>query len=80
MRQRADLVLAMTHAMSSAVEAVELACSIAGTTAVRAGSPFERHLRDAQTLKHHAFAAESRYETVGKVYLGIPPDFAATAL
>jgi hypothetical protein len=31
-------------------------------------------------LKHHAFAAESRYETVGKVYLGIPPDFAATAL
>jgi alkylation response protein AidB-like acyl-CoA dehydrogenase len=80
MKQRADLVLAMTHAMSSAVEAVELACSIAGTTAIRAGSPFERHFRDAQTLKHHAFAAESRYETVGKVYLGIPHDFPAIAL
>jgi indole-3-acetate monooxygenase len=80
MKQRADLLLAMTHAMSSAVEAVQLACSIAGTTAFRASSPFERYFRDAQTLKHHAFAAESRYETVGKVYLGIPPDFPATAL
>jgi alkylation response protein AidB-like acyl-CoA dehydrogenase len=80
MKQRADLVLAMTHAMSSAVEAVELACSIAGTTAFRASSPFERYFRDAQTLKHHAFAAESRYETVGKVYLGMPPDFPGTAL
>jgi len=80
MKQRADLLLAMTHAMRSAVEAVELACSIAGTTAFRASSPFERYFRDTQTLKHHAFAAESRYETVGKVYLGIPPDFPATAL
>jgi alkylation response protein AidB-like acyl-CoA dehydrogenase len=80
MKQRADLLLAMTHAMSSAVEAVELACSIAGTTAFRASSPFERYFRDAQTLKHHALVAESRYETVGKVYLGIPPDFPATAL
>ena len=80
MKQRADLLLAMTHAMSSAVEAVDLACSIAGTTAFRASSPFERYFRDAQTLKYHAFAAESRYKTVGKVYLGIPPDFPATAL
>lgn len=79
MKQRADLLLAMTHALNSAVEAVELACSVAGTTAVRASNPFERYLRDAQTLRHHAFAAESRYETVGKVYLGIPPDFPATA-
>jgi alkylation response protein AidB-like acyl-CoA dehydrogenase len=80
MQQRADLLLAMTHAMSCAVEAVELACGIAGTTAFRASSPFERWFRDAQTLKHHAFAAEGRYETVGKVYFGLPPDFPATAL
>jgi alkylation response protein AidB-like acyl-CoA dehydrogenase len=79
-KQRADLLLAMTHAMSCAVEAVELACSIAGTTAFRASSPFERYFRDAQTLKHHAFAAEGRYETVGKVYFGLPPDFSATLL
>jgi alkylation response protein AidB-like acyl-CoA dehydrogenase len=80
MKQRADLLLAMTHAMRTAVDAVELACSVAGTTAFRASSPFERYFRDAQTLKHHAFASEGRYETVGKVFLGIPPDFPATAL
>jgi alkylation response protein AidB-like acyl-CoA dehydrogenase len=80
MKQRADLLLAMTHAMSCAVEAVELAYSIAGTTAFRASGPFERCFRDAQTLKHHAFAAEGRYETVGQVYFGLPPDFPATAL
>ena len=80
MKQRADLLLAATHAVSSAVKAVELACSIAGTTAFRASSPFERWFRDAQTLKHHAFAAEGRYETVGQVYFGLAPDFPATAL
>lgn len=78
--QRADLLLAMTHALSCAVEAVELACRIAGTSAIRASKPFERHFRDAQTLRQHAFASESRYETVGRVYLGIPPDFPATVL
>lgn len=79
MKQRADLLLAMTHAMSSAVKAVELACSIAGTSAFRATNPLERYFRDVQTLKHHTFAAEARYETVGQVYLGLPPDFSVIA-
>jgi alkylation response protein AidB-like acyl-CoA dehydrogenase len=79
MTQRADILLAMTHAMSSAVEAVELACSVAGTSAFRATSPLERYFRDVQTLRHHTFAAESRYETVGQVYLGLPPDFSVIA-
>jgi alkylation response protein AidB-like acyl-CoA dehydrogenase len=48
--QKADLLLAMAHAMSSAVQAVELACSIAGTTAFRASSPLERCFRDVQTM------------------------------
>ena len=39
LEQKADLLLAMAHAMSSAVQAVELACTIAGTTAFRATSP-----------------------------------------
>jgi indole-3-acetate monooxygenase len=38
LEQKADLLLAMAHAMSSAVQAVELACSIAGTTAFRASA------------------------------------------
>jgi Acyl-CoA dehydrogenase, C-terminal domain len=45
LEQKADLLLAMAHAMSSAVQAVELACSIAGTTAFRASSLLERGSR-----------------------------------
>lgn len=79
LKQRADLLLASSHAMSSAVRAVELCCSIAGTTAFRATSPLERCFRDVQTMRHHVFASEARYGTVGQVYLGVPPDFPVVA-
>jgi alkylation response protein AidB-like acyl-CoA dehydrogenase len=77
--QKAELLLAMAHAMSSAVQAVELACSIAGTTAFRATSPLERCFRDVQTMRHHVFASEQRYGTFGQVWLGVPPDFPVVA-
>jgi alkylation response protein AidB-like acyl-CoA dehydrogenase len=79
LEQRADLQLAMAHAMSSAVEAVEIACRIAGTTAFRATSPLERCFRDVQTMRHHVFASEARYGTFGQVCLGVPPDFPVVA-
>jgi alkylation response protein AidB-like acyl-CoA dehydrogenase len=79
LEQKANLLLAMAHAMSSAVRAVELACSIAGTTAFRASSPLERCFRDVQTMRHHVFASEQRYGTFGQVYLGVPPDFPVVA-
>jgi len=75
LKQKADLLLAMTHAVSSTVEAVELMYSVAGTTGIYMRSPLERYFRDVQVLRHHAFGAESRYETGGQVYLGLPPDF-----
>jgi alkylation response protein AidB-like acyl-CoA dehydrogenase len=79
LEQRAGLLLALAHAMSSAVEAVELACSIAGTTAFQATSPLERCFRDVQTMRHHVWASEQRYGTFGQVCLGIPPDFPVVA-
>ena len=79
LEQRADLLLAMTHAMSSAAQSVELACSIAGTTAFRATSPLERCFRDVQTMRHHVFASEARYGTFGQVRLGVEPDFPVIA-
>jgi alkylation response protein AidB-like acyl-CoA dehydrogenase len=79
LEQKADLLLAMAHAMSSAVQAVELACSIAGTTAFRATSPLERCFRDVETMRHHVFASEQRYGTFGQVYLGVAPDFPVVA-
>jgi alkylation response protein AidB-like acyl-CoA dehydrogenase len=79
LEQRAELLLALAHAMSSAVQAVELACSIAGTTAFRAGNPLERCFRDVQTMRHHVWASEQRYGTFGQVRLGISPDFPVVA-
>jgi indole-3-acetate monooxygenase len=79
LEQKADLLLAMAHAMSSAVQAVELACNIAGTTAFRATSPLERCFRDVETMRHHIFASEQRYETFGQVHFGVPPDFPVVA-
>jgi alkylation response protein AidB-like acyl-CoA dehydrogenase len=79
LEQKADLLLAMAHAMSSAVQAVELACSAAGTSAVRAASPLERCFRDVQTMRHHAFASEQRFGTFGQVHLGVSPDFPVVA-
>jgi indole-3-acetate monooxygenase len=79
LEQKTDLLLAMAHAMSSAVEAVDLACSIAGTTAFRATSPLERCFRDVQTMRHHVLASEQRYGTFGRVHLGVPPDLPEVA-
>jgi len=73
--QKADLLLGSTHAMASAVQSVDLACRIAGTTSVKTSSPLERCFRDIQTMRHHAFASEARYGTCGQVYLGVEPDF-----
>lgn len=75
LRHKADVLLAMTHAVQSAVQAIELMHRIAGTSGVYTRSPLERYFRDVQVLRHHAFGAETRYETVGQVYLGLPPDF-----
>ena len=79
LEQKADLLLAGAHAMKSAVRAVELMHRAAGTSGVYVTSRLERHFRDIQTIRHHAFAAESRLETVGQVYLGVPPEFGLVA-
>ena len=79
LQQRADILLAMAHAMSSAVEAVDIACEIAGTTAFRATSPLERCFRDVHTMRHHVFASEARYGTFGQVRLDVDVDFPIVA-
>jgi alkylation response protein AidB-like acyl-CoA dehydrogenase len=79
LKQKAGLSLAMTHAMRSAVQAVELACSVAGTTSIRVSNPLERCFRDVQTMKHHVFSSEARYGTFAQVVLGLQPDFPVVA-
>jgi len=76
---KAGLLLAGSHAVASAVEAVDLVWSVAGTTGIYTRSPLERHFRDIHTLQHHGFVAESRYETAGQVHLGVEPEFGLVA-
>jgi alkylation response protein AidB-like acyl-CoA dehydrogenase len=72
--ERTTLLMASVHAVNTAARVVELMYGAAGTSAIYTRSPLERHFRDAQVLKQHGFFSESRYETVGQVYLGLPPD------
>ena len=79
LEQKADLLLAATHATATAATVVDLMHRVAGTTGVYARSPLERHFRDVETLRHHGFLSENRYEAVGQVYCGVPPEFAMVA-
>jgi alkylation response protein AidB-like acyl-CoA dehydrogenase len=75
LEQRADLVLAGSHAASTAATVVGMMHQLAGTTGIYERSPLERHFRDANTLRQHGFMSENRFETVGQVYLGVTPEF-----
>jgi alkylation response protein AidB-like acyl-CoA dehydrogenase len=75
LEQRADLLLAAVHATTTAGSVADMMHRVAGTSGIYARSPLERHFRDAQTLRHHGFLSESRYEAVGQVYCGVPPEF-----
>lgn len=71
---RIDCLLAGTHAVVMAVEAVDLVHKVAGTTAIRNEAPFERYFRDVHTLSQHAFGSEVRMETAGQIMLGAKVD------
>jgi alkylation response protein AidB-like acyl-CoA dehydrogenase len=79
LEQKAELALAGAHAVRSAVEVVDLVYGLAGSTGIYTRSPLERHFRDVQTLRHHGFTSESRYQTYGQVALGVEPDFGLVA-
>jgi indole-3-acetate monooxygenase len=67
--------LAGAHAASTAATVVGMVHQLGGTTGIYERSPLERHFRDANTLRHHGFMSENRFEVVGQVYLGVPPEF-----
>lgn len=79
LEQKADLLLAGAHAASTSAKVTSMMQALAGTTAIYARNRLERHFRDAQTLRHHGFISESRFETVGQVYLGVAPEFRLVA-
>jgi len=63
LRHKADVLLAMTHAVRVAVAAVELIVRRGGHSGVYTRSRWNASFRDVQVCRHHAFGAETRYET-----------------
>lgn len=70
------LALAATSGLESAVKAVELVHSMAGTSAIREEQRFQQYFRDVHTASQHALTSSSRFESLGKLLLGRPTDFA----
>lgn len=79
LEHKADLLLGAAHAATTAAAVTDMMHRVAGTSGVYARSPLERHFRDAQTLRHHGFLSENRFEAVGQVYCGVTPEFAMVA-
>ena len=75
LEDKADLMIASTWAVRSAARATDLMHRMGGTSGIYTRNKLERHFRDAQTVRHHGFVSDSRLETVGQVYLGVPPEF-----
>jgi alkylation response protein AidB-like acyl-CoA dehydrogenase len=74
LEEKADLSLAATHCNQSCFQAVDLMYSVAGTTGIYMRSKLSQLFTDAQVIRQHGFANESRYETAAQVFLGLPPD------
>lgn len=75
LQQKADLMLAGTHAAHTTAQVAERMHGLAGSTGIYQTCRLERHFRDAHTLRHHGLISANRFETVGQVYLDVPPEF-----
>lgn len=80
LEEKAELAVAAAHTNQSCVQAVELMFTAAGSTGIYKRSKMAHYLSDAQVLRQHGFMNESRYETAGQVFFGLPPDLPIIAL
>lgn len=74
-RALADARLAAVTAGRLAIQAVDLIYDAAGLSAIQTSCPIERCWRDVHATTQHILMAPGRYETVGRILLGLPPGF-----
>ncbi len=70
---RANMRMASTFAMNDACSVVESLWSAAGATAIFEENPFERRFRDIHCATQQGQAAQSNFEIIGQVLLGLTP-------
>jgi indole-3-acetate monooxygenase len=67
--------LATTNALETGARVVNLVHDTVGTTGIRNSERFQQLYRDGHTISQHAFGALGRYESCGKVLLGLTSDW-----
>jgi alkylation response protein AidB-like acyl-CoA dehydrogenase len=72
--ERARLRAAATHAVDASRQTIDLMYGLAGGSAVYAGSPLQRHMRDIHTATQHMMVAQPTWELAGRVMLGMETD------
>jgi alkylation response protein AidB-like acyl-CoA dehydrogenase len=77
LKDRANLLLAVTHTNQTCAQAVDLMYSAAGTSGIYWKNKLARYFTDAQVIRQHGFSNDSRYETAAQVYFGLQPDLPA---
>ena len=74
-KQKDKILLASTHGMQAAAEAVDLVHKAAGTSSIRREKGIERHFRDVHVVTQHAFTSAGRFQSVGRAMFGLPSDW-----
>jgi alkylation response protein AidB-like acyl-CoA dehydrogenase len=70
---RADMRIASLTATGNCVDIVDLLYRLAGSSAIFQSSPLERCFRDVHTAAQHLQVQDARWETTGRVLLGLEP-------
>jgi alkylation response protein AidB-like acyl-CoA dehydrogenase len=73
LKERAELRLASLTAVENSVAALDLVYRLGGTSTIFQASPIERCWRDVHTAAQHMQVQDVRWETAGRVLLGLDP-------